>query len=231
MSAGGEPRLTAVARRARGRPGRARGRDDARRPALGGRGPRAGARGCAGRGRHAVTTPGPDALGQIAVQRSRCVAWTKRHRVYRLPVIRGVVALSESLGIGLRALSISANAQLPEEEQEISGGAWVGHVVIVGRVRDRPVLRRAGRADQPDQGPARLLGAVLARRGRAADGDLPRLSGAALADARPAPGVRVPRRRAQGDLVLRGRATSSPRSGRSSTRGCIRGAARASCWS
>ena len=50
-------------------------------------------------------------------------------RLYRLPVIRGVVALAESLGIGLKALGISANAQLPEEEQEISGGAWAGTVL------------------------------------------------------------------------------------------------------
>jgi uncharacterized protein YqhQ len=45
-------------------------------------------------------------------------------------VIRGVVALGESLAIGLRALGISANAQLPEEEQQISGGAWAGTVVV-----------------------------------------------------------------------------------------------------
>jgi uncharacterized protein YqhQ len=41
-----------------------------------------------------------------------------------------VVALGESLAIGLRALGISANAQLPEEEQTISGGAWAGTVVV-----------------------------------------------------------------------------------------------------
>src|ERR1700744_3471782 len=62
-------------------------------------------------------------LGSIEVQSFPLVSWTKRHRVYRLPVIRGVVALAESLAIGLRALGISANAQLPEEEQEISSGA------------------------------------------------------------------------------------------------------------
>jgi uncharacterized protein YqhQ len=45
-------------------------------------------------------------------------------------VIRGVVALVESLGIGLRALGISANAQLPEDQREISGGAWAGAVVV-----------------------------------------------------------------------------------------------------
>ena len=39
------------------------------------------------------------------------------HRVLRLPVIRGVVALAESLKIGFRALAISANAQLEEDEE------------------------------------------------------------------------------------------------------------------
>ena len=43
-----------------------------------------------------------------------------RHRVYRLPVIRGVIALGESLAIGFRALAISANyaAQADGEEEE-----------------------------------------------------------------------------------------------------------------
>ncbi len=54
-----------------------------------------------------------------------------RHRIFRLPVIRGVVALGESLAIGFRALMISANAQLPEDEQEeITKGAWIGTFVV-----------------------------------------------------------------------------------------------------
>src|SRR5436305_8927558 len=76
---------------------------------------------------------GPDgdpAPGKIEVQSFPLVAWTKRRRIYRWPVIRGVVALVESLAIGLRALGISANAQLPEEEREISTGTWTGTVVV-----------------------------------------------------------------------------------------------------
>ena len=72
----------------------------------------------------------PDALGAIDVRSFPLVSWTKRRRVYRWPVVRGVVALAESLGIGLRALGISANAQMPEAEHEISGGAWAGTVVF-----------------------------------------------------------------------------------------------------
>jgi uncharacterized protein YqhQ len=83
----------------------------------------------------AVRKPAPEGapdgtLGPIDVQSFPLVSFAKRRRIYRWPVIRGVVALGESLGIGLRALGISANAQLPEEEQQISGGAWVGTVVV-----------------------------------------------------------------------------------------------------
>jgi uncharacterized protein YqhQ len=72
----------------------------------------------------------PAGLGDIDVRSFPLVAFSRRHRIYRLPVIRGVVALVESLGIGLRALSISANAQLPDEDQEVSGGAWAATVVV-----------------------------------------------------------------------------------------------------
>ena len=54
----------------------------------------------------------------------------QRHRVLRLPLIRGVVALGESLKIGFRALNISANAQLPPEERQIDGGLWIGTITL-----------------------------------------------------------------------------------------------------
>jgi len=72
---------------------------------------------------------GEAARGEIAVQSFPLVSWTKRHRALRWPVIRGVVALVESLVIGFKALGISANAQLGEEEEPISGGMWAGTVV------------------------------------------------------------------------------------------------------
>ena len=70
------------------------------------------------------------ALGDISVQTFPIESWNRRRRIYRWPVIRGVVALVESLAIGIRALGISANAQLPGEEQEISSGAWMGTVAV-----------------------------------------------------------------------------------------------------
>jgi uncharacterized protein YqhQ len=70
------------------------------------------------------------AHGEIEVTSFPLTSVLKRHRALRLPIIRGVVALVESMVIGFKALGISANAQLPEEEQEISGGMWAGTVVV-----------------------------------------------------------------------------------------------------
>jgi uncharacterized protein YqhQ len=85
-----------------------------------------------------LATGGPDsregAKGDIEVVSEPLVSWVKRHRVFRLPIVRGVVALAESLKIGFKALGISANAQVPPdaegEEQRIGGGAWVGTIVF-----------------------------------------------------------------------------------------------------
>src|SRR6187399_1790692 len=41
-----------------------------------------------------------------------------KRRIWRLPVIRGVIALGESLAIGFRALAISANYAAQEETEE-----------------------------------------------------------------------------------------------------------------
>jgi uncharacterized protein YqhQ len=66
----------------------------------------------------------PDALGEIETHTESFVPWVKRRRAFRLPIVRGVVALVESLKIGFKALGMSANAQLEEEDEKISGGAW-----------------------------------------------------------------------------------------------------------
>jgi len=74
--------------------------------------------------------PEEAAEGEIAVVTRPLNSWLRRHRALRLPVIRGVVALGESLKVGFDALGISANAQLPEEDQLISGGMWAGTIVV-----------------------------------------------------------------------------------------------------
>jgi uncharacterized protein YqhQ len=48
------------------------------------------------------------------------VSWMVRYPILKLPVVRGVVALVESLAIGVRALTMSANESLGEDEQELS---------------------------------------------------------------------------------------------------------------
>jgi uncharacterized protein YqhQ len=79
----------------------------------------------------AVAVRNPE--GQVELSSESLVPWAKRHRLWRVPVLRGVVALGESLKIGFRALAISANAQLEEDEEgekeEIGG--WVWGVTIV----------------------------------------------------------------------------------------------------
>src|SRR5215217_5711614 len=80
----------------------------------------------------AVAVRKPD--GGIEVTSEPLVSWMKRHRFLRLPVIRGVVALVESLKIGFRALAISANAQLEpeqgEEPEPIGGFTWGLTIVL-----------------------------------------------------------------------------------------------------
>jgi uncharacterized protein YqhQ len=64
----------------------------------------------------AVAVRKPD--GDIAQVNQPIRSPMARHRVFRLPVIRGIVALGESLAIGFRALAISANYQAQAEGKE-----------------------------------------------------------------------------------------------------------------
>jgi uncharacterized protein YqhQ len=81
-------------------------------------------------------SPEEAALGEVEVSTFPLTSALTRHRALRLPIVRGVVALGESMAIGFRALGISANAQLPpgeddqDESQEISGVVWGGTVVV-----------------------------------------------------------------------------------------------------
>jgi uncharacterized protein YqhQ len=62
----------------------------------------------------AVRTP----KGDIAHVAQTIESKMAKHRVFRLPIIRGVMALGESLAIGFRALAISANYAAQEEGEE-----------------------------------------------------------------------------------------------------------------
>ena len=80
----------------------------------------------------AVAVRNPE--GQVEISSESLVPWAKRHRLWRVPVLRGVVALGESLKIGFRALAISANAQMEEDEEgnkeEIGGFVWGTTIVL-----------------------------------------------------------------------------------------------------
>jgi uncharacterized protein YqhQ len=57
----------------------------------------------------------------IYVESWPLVSYMKRYPVLKLPVVRGVTALVESLVVGVRALTISANQSVGEEGQELTG--------------------------------------------------------------------------------------------------------------
>ncbi len=92
-------------------------------------------------------SPEEAALGEIEVTSFPLESALKRHRLLRLPIIRGIVALGGSLVIGFRALEVSANAQLPPEPKdesavgadgvaepsepdEIPKAVWAGTVIV-----------------------------------------------------------------------------------------------------
>ena len=64
----------------------------------------------------AVAVRKPD--GKIAQVVNEIASPMAKRRIWRLPVIRGVIALGESLAIGFRALAISANYAAQEETKE-----------------------------------------------------------------------------------------------------------------
>jgi len=59
----------------------------------------------------AVRTP----EGEIEVETHDAPRWAEKYR--RLPLLRGVMMLAESLSLGFKALTWSANRQVPEEER------------------------------------------------------------------------------------------------------------------
>jgi len=77
----------------------------------------------------------PGALGEIAVQEFEIEKRRGRRVIARLPLVRGAVALWESLSMGMKALGIAAAAQMGEaddgeEGEGMSGAVWVMTLVI-----------------------------------------------------------------------------------------------------
>jgi uncharacterized protein YqhQ len=71
--------------------------------------------------------------GEIAEVNRPIASLMARHWFFRLPVVRGVIALGESLAIGFRALAISANyaaQQEGDEDGEVSTELTRGQLIL-----------------------------------------------------------------------------------------------------
>ncbi len=68
---------------------------------------------------------GEPALGPIELTREPFASALTHHRVLRLPILRGIVALAEGMRIGFRALNVSINTTMGEEGQEMGTGTWL----------------------------------------------------------------------------------------------------------
>jgi uncharacterized protein YqhQ len=92
----------------------------------------------------AIRTPSGDM--DLRAERFRSV--TRRSKLFRLPIIRGAVSLGETLWLGVKALTISANIALGEEEvlskKEIAGTLVFALVLGFGLFLLAPVLGTKG---------------------------------------------------------------------------------------
>ena len=196
-----------AARRARRRPGRPRGRHDAGRLDLGGRGPQAAARpGRRARPRARRGAPRGD-RGALVPARQRAPAppdpaLADRPRRRRA----GRVAVHRLQGAGHQRQRPAAGGRAGHRQDDVGWHRRPGR-----RARRRAVLPPAGRPDEPHQGRPAGQPGLRDRREARAHHDLPRLPLAHQPDEGPPARLPVPRRRAQDDLVLRGRARADAR--------------------
>ena len=171
------------------------------------------------------------AKGEIEVISEPLVSWTKRTDAARAdhPRRHGAGRVAQDRLPRARHLRQRADAARRGGRQAGHRRRRLGrHDRVRAAVRGRPLLPAAGRPHQHLPGPDPQLGRVRGDREAGPDHDLPRLPRADLAHARPAARVRVPRRRAQDDLLLRG--GRGPDAGeRAALLAPTRAAARASC--
>ncbi|MNK65383.1 hypothetical protein D3C87_846760 [compost metagenome] len=69
--------------------------------------------------------------GEIHIKQESLVSWRTRFPILKLPFVRGVAALVESMTVGIRMLNYSASVATGETE-ETKGGGWFGMVVGLG---------------------------------------------------------------------------------------------------
>ena len=88
------------------------------------------------------------AAGQVDVQAEPFRSITKRSKLFRLPVIRGFLSLGETLWLGMKALTLSTNIALGEEEdlskKEIAVTMLFGLALAFSLFLAAPVLGTKG---------------------------------------------------------------------------------------
>jgi uncharacterized protein YqhQ len=92
----------------------------------------------------AVRTP----TGELDLRAERFRSVTRRSRLFRLPVIRGALSLGETLWLGMKALTLSTNIALGEEEdlskKEIAATLGFALALGLGLFLVAPVLGTKG---------------------------------------------------------------------------------------
>jgi uncharacterized protein YqhQ len=92
----------------------------------------------------AVRTP----AGDVDLRAERFRSITRRSRLFRLPIIRGALSLGETLWLGMKALTLSTNIALGEEEElskkEIAGTLIFAMVLGIGLFLVAPVFGTKG---------------------------------------------------------------------------------------
>lgn len=83
------------------------------------------------RGAHGVGVAVRDPQGQIQIKQESLESWRMRYPILKLPFVRGVAALIESMTVGIRMLNYSAAVATGDEEAG-KGGGWMGLVVGLG---------------------------------------------------------------------------------------------------
>jgi len=75
----------------------------------------------------AVRKPG----GEIVVKKEELNFFSEKSFLFKLPLVRGVIALISALSLGIRALHFSANQALPEEEGQKEISSWAMGLTFV----------------------------------------------------------------------------------------------------
>src|ERR687896_1451528 len=92
----------------------------------------------------AVRTP----AGEMDLRAERFRSITRKSKIFRLPIIRGALSLGETLWLGMKALTLSTNIALGEEEdlskKEIAFTLGFAMVLGIGLFLVAPVLGTKG---------------------------------------------------------------------------------------